>query len=293
MQKARGYTPPDPTFIPLPPVTRVRIFTIAPPHAAAAAAAAAAAVNVSGAPLPPRIQRTRAVDEDSRATPGTKLYMAFETEKKNGYAKTVTLQPEEGVRYSYLKNRAVWFWHGATGHIRPSHNAIVMVYCMDSTPLPHRKDLNRAVAPDFTNCDPSRLSQQFQKKPLDALAAGKTLGGGMGSDMPHSPFQLVASDSGLCLQSTLHTKLQVCGVGSLYKHSWGKQVIPATEKACLGVTLAECWESNADGSADGYAGMVAQAWYFEQPESVGTNPDPEALVPSNRPHPMEAPQHEP
>lgn len=113
MQKARGYTPPDPTYIPPPPVVRQRIFTFAPPRNPSSnnmtnkrhlhgdefndnrTTDAATGTNTAS-------RQTLATD--SRALPGTRLYMAFETEKKNGYAKTATLQPEDGIKFVHIFN---------------------------------------------------------------------------------------------------------------------------------------------------------------------------------------------
>lgn len=64
-----------------------------------------------------------------------RYYMSFESQKRNGYAKTATLHKKGDVMFSYLRERAVWMWHADTGHLRPAYNGITMVYCFDADPI--------------------------------------------------------------------------------------------------------------------------------------------------------------
>ena len=216
--RARGYTPPDPAFVP------------------------------GGAQ-----HRIVLVLEPSKHRNKNPLYLGLSALASNGYAKAMRLV--DRAKAGSMTDAGVWIWHSDQGYLRPATLSITQTYCVDAAPV--RAVAGRPATPDFNHCDQRRPTQLWSvtnvrgkgtfngtassTDGVDVRIATTGVAGDDGS-MHVKAKHSSADDQQLCLEAKPIEDPRFCGGLSNQVQEWGSEVFSPSR--CLGAELMPCDEAS-------------------------------------------------
>ena len=214
--RARGYAPPDPAFV--PGGAQHRIILVMEPG------------------------------EHRNTKP---LSLGLTALASNGYAKAMRLVDRAGS--VSMTDTGVWIWHSDHGYLRPATLSITQTYCVDAAPV--RAVAGRPATPDFNHCDQRRPTQLWSVTTVRGKATFKgTPSSSNGVDVRITTTAVASGDDGsieagkfsvgdrLCLEAKPIENPRFCGGLSIEVQEWGAEAFSPSR--CLGAELMPCDDAN-------------------------------------------------